>query len=32
MMDWLGFVVENQFTIEEISSGKAYKILKEQDV
>lgn len=32
MMDWLGFVVENQFTLEEISSGKAYKTLKEQDV
>jgi len=32
MMDWLGFVVENQFTIEEIANGKAYKTLKEQDV
>jgi len=30
--EWLKFVVENQFTIEEIGNGTAYKTLKEQDV
>ena len=30
MTEWLKFVVENQFTIPEISSGKAFEIFKEQ--
>jgi len=32
MNEWLKFITENQFTIEEISNGTAYKTLKEQDV
>jgi hypothetical protein len=30
--EWLKYVVENQFTLEEMSNGTAYKILKEQDI
>lgn len=30
MNEWIKFVVENQFTIEEIEKGTAYNILKEQ--
>jgi len=32
MTEWLKFITENQFTLEEISNGTAYKTLKEQDV
>jgi len=32
MNEWLKFITENQFTLEEISNGTAYKTLKEQDV
>jgi hypothetical protein len=30
MEDWLKYVAENQFTIEEMANGTAYKSLKEQ--
>jgi hypothetical protein len=30
--EWLKYVAENQFTLEEISNGTAYKTLKEQEI
>ena len=30
MNEWIKFVVENQFTIEEMSNGVAYETLKHQ--
>jgi hypothetical protein len=30
--EWLKYVAENQFTLEEMSNGTAYKTLKEQDI
>ena len=32
MNEWLKYVAENQFTLEEISNGIAYKTLKEQEI
>jgi len=32
MNEWLKYVAENQFTLEEISNGTAYKTLKEQEI
>ena len=30
MEEWLKFVVDNQFTLNEIENGTAYNLLKEQ--
>ena len=32
MNEWLKMVVENQFTLEEMRNGTAYRTLKEQNV
>jgi hypothetical protein len=32
MDEWLKYVAENQFTLEEISNGTAYKVLQEQNI
>jgi len=32
MNEWLKYVAENQFTLEEISNGTAYRVLQEQNI